>query len=196
MANAGNTNAPMGLRPVGTLGSAGYTGRVQVFSTSTSDTQAIGIGDPVVLSGTADTDGIPTVTRLTQAGTTAIVGALVGVAPDPTDLTLGYRKASTAMKCLVDTDPNTIYEIADSSSAQTTCIAATDVGNNATLALGTVDTTTGNGKTVLGTTIGTTTTLNVKIIGLSPRVGNAIGDYAKYEVLINNHNYRTGTAGI
>jgi len=150
----------------------------------------------VVMTGTADADGIPVVTRLTQAGTTAILGAVVGVVPNPADLTLGYRKASTLMKVMVDTDPNTVYEIADSSSAQTTCIAATDVGNNATLSLGTVDTTTGNGKTVLGTTIGTTTTLNVKILGLSPKVGNAIGDYAKYLVLINNHQFRAGTAGI
>lgn len=196
MANVGNSNTPMGLRPVGTLGSAGYTGRIQTFVALASDTTAIGIGDPVVMTGTADADGIPVVTRLTQAGTTAIVGAVVGVVPSPADLTLGYRKASTLMKVMVDTDPNTVYEIADSSSAQTTCIAATDVGNNATLSLGTVDTTTGNGKTVLGTTIGTTTTLDVKILGLSPKVGNAIGDYAKYLVLINNHQFRAGTAGI
>lgn len=196
MADVGNSNTPMGLRPVGTLGSAGYTGRIQAFVALTSDTTAIGIGDPVIMTGTADADGVPVVTRLTQAGTTAIVGAVVGVVPNPTDLTLAYRKASTLMKVLVDTDPNTVYEIADSSSAQTTCIAATDVGNNATLSMGTVDTTTGNGKTVLGTTIGTTTTLNVKILGLSPKVGNAIGDYAKYLVLINNHQFRAGTAGI
>lgn len=196
MANVGNSNTPMGLRPVGTLGSAGYMGRIQTFVALAADTTAIGIGDPVVMTGTADADGIPVVTRLTQAGTTAIVGAVVGVVPNPADLTLTYRKASTLMKVMVDTDPNTVYEIADSSVAQTTCIAATDVANNATLALGTVDTTTGNGKTVLGTTIGTTTTLNVKILGLSPKVGNAIGDYAKYLVLINNHQFRAGTAGI
>lgn len=196
MADVGNSNTPMGLRPVGTLGSAGYTGRIQTFVALASDTTAIGIGDPVVMTGAADADGIPVVTRLTQAGTTAIVGAVVGVVPNPADLTLGYRKASTLMKVRVDTDPNTVYEIADSSAAQTTSIAATDIGNNATLSLGTVDTTTGNGKTVLGTTIGTTTTLDVKILGLSPKVGNAIGDYAKYLVLINNHQFRAGTAGI
>lgn len=196
MADAGNSNTPMGLRPVGTLGSAGYTGRIQAFATLTSDTAAIGIGDPVVMTGTGDADGIPVVARLTQAGTTAILGAVVGVIPNPADLTLGYRKASTSMKVLVDTDPNTVYEIADSDGVQTTCLAATAIGSNATLSIGTVDTTTGNGKTVLGTTVGTTTTLNVKILSLSPKVGNAIGDYAKYLVLINNHQFRAGTAGI
>lgn len=196
MADAGNANRPQGLRPVGTLGSAGYTGRIQIFSTSTSDTQAIGIGDPVVLTGTGDTNGVATVTRLTQAGTTTIVGAVVGIKPDPTDLTKTYRAASSATFVLVDTDPNTLYEIADSSSAQTTCLAATDIGSNATLSLGTVDTTTGNGKTVIGTSVGTTTTLDVKILNLAPKVGNAIGDYAKYIVKINRHTYGTVTAGI
>jgi hypothetical protein len=196
MANVGNANTPMGLRPVGTLGSGIYAGKLKTYATSTSDTTAIGIGDPVIMSGTGDADGTPVVTRLTQAGTTAIVGAVVGVVPNPADLNVNYRKGSTNTKVLVDTDPNTIYEIADSSTAQTTCIAITDIGNNNTLAMGTVDTTTGNGRTVLGTTIGTTTTLNVKILGLSPKVGNAVGDYAKYLVVINNHQFRAGTAGI
>jgi hypothetical protein len=197
MANpVGNTNAPMGLRAVGTLGSAGYVGRVMTFATSTSDTQAIGIGDPVIMNSTADADGVPQVTRLTQAGTTAIVGAVVGIKPDPTNLTATCRLGSTATRVLVDVDPNTVYEIADSSTAQTTSIAITDIGQNATLSMGTVDTTTGNGKTVLGTTIGTTTTLNVKILALSPKVGNLVGDWAKYQVLINNHQFRAGTAGI
>jgi hypothetical protein len=38
----------------------------------------------------------------------------------------------------------------------------------------------------------------VKILGLSPTVGNKIGDYAKYQVIINNHMFKggTGTAGV
>ena len=195
MANVGNANAPMGLRPVGTLGSAGYTGRVQTFATSTSDTTAIGIGDPVIFNGTADADGVAQVARLASTAG-AIVGAVIGIVPSPTNLTLAYRVASTNTRVLVDTDPSTIFEIADSGTAQTTCLAATDVGSNGTISMGTVDTTTGNGKCVLGTTVGTTTTMNVKIIGLSPKVGNAIGDYAKYLVTINNHYYSAGTAGI
>lgn len=195
MANE-NPNTPAGLRPVGTLGSAGYTGRVKVFATSTSDSAAIGIGDPVVLTGEGDTDGVPIVTRLTQAGTTAIVGAVVGVVPNYADLTKTYRVASTNMKVLVDVDPNTIYEIQTGTTAATTILGVAAVGQNVTLTMGTVDTTTGNGKTVLSTTAGTTTTLNVKILDLSQKVGNIAGDYAKFNVIINNHQYRAGTAGI
>jgi len=195
MADVGNSNTPMGLRPVGTLGSAGYAGRVQIFSTSTSDTAAIGIGDAVAMTGTADANGVATVTRFTAAGTASILGACVGIKPDPTDLTKTYRAASSGTMIFVDTDPSTIYEIADSSTAQTTCLAATDVATNILLAPGTVDTTTGNSKTVLGTTVGTTTTMDCKVLGLSPKVGNAIGDYAKYQVIINRHVFSGFTAG-
>ena len=97
---------------------------------------------------------------------------------------------------LVDIDPNTVYEIQTGTTAATTIIGVAEVGANATLTMGTVDTTTGSGKTVLSTTTGTTTTLNVKILELSPKVGNIAGDYAKFNVLINNHQLKTGTAGI
>jgi hypothetical protein len=192
----GNANAPMGLRPVGTLGSAGYRGRVRIYATSTSDTQAIGIGDPVILTTGGDANGVSIVTRLTSAGTSAIVGAVVGIKPDPTNLALGYRVASTNTMVFVDTDPQTIYEIADSSTSQTTSLTIADVGVNAQLVCPAVDTTTGNGKVVMGTTVGTTTTLSVKVLNLSPKVGNLTGDWAKYEVIINNHVFRAGTAGI
>jgi hypothetical protein len=195
-----NSNTPFGLRPVGTIGSAGYVGRIQTFVALAADTQAIGLGDPVYLTGTGDTsisDGIPVVTRLTAAGTTAIVGVMVGVVPSPTDLTLGYRKASTLQKVFVDTDPNTIYEIQDSDTSKTTALAVTDIGLNMTLAPGTVDTTTGNGKTILDATTGATTaTLQVKVLRPSLKADNAIGAYAKWQVIINNHAYRAGIAGV
>jgi hypothetical protein len=187
--DVGNTNAPMGLRPVGTLGSAGYTGRVQTFATHTSDTTAIGIGDAVFVGTTASADGQLMVSRFTTGASTAIVGAVVGIVPDFSNLALAYRLGSTSTKVLVDTDPNTIYEIADSSTAQTTSLAVADVGLNILLASGTIDTSTGNSRTVLGTTVGTTTTMDCKLLGLSPKVGNLVGDYAKYQVKINRHLY-------
>ena len=200
MANVGNVNAPQGLRPVGTLGSAGYCGRIEVFATLSTDSAAIGVGDPVINTGEADANGIPVVKRFTSNGTSGapMVGVMLGIVPNPLDLAQTYRKAYTDQYVLVDTDPNTVYEVADSSTAQTTCLAASDIGSNITAAMGTVNTTTGNGNTVLGTTKGTTTNLELKILRLSPKVGNLIGDYAKYQVLINNHVYQraTGSAGI
>lgn len=190
-----NANTPMGLRPVGTIGSAGYCGRVEKFFSSTSETAAIGIGDPVALAGSADADGVPTAIRMTAGGTA--VGVVVGTIPDPSNLnTANYKPANTAKYLLVDTDPNTVYEVQETSAAATTYIAAASVGLNATLSLGTVDTTTGNGKTVLTTTVATTTTLDVQILRLAPTVGNAIGQYARWLVRLNNNQYKANATGI
>lgn len=198
MANVGNSNAPSGLRPVGTLGSAGYMGRIEVFATVTTDAAAIGIGDPVIITGEADGNGVPVVKRFTSNGTTGAVvsGVCVGIVPVATNLNIGYRPASSAVSVLCDTDPNTVYEVQEGSTSAVLTAAA--VGSNAGLTMGTVDTTTGNGKTVLNNSaVGTTTALECKILRLAPKVGNLIGDNAKWDVMINNHQFRAaGTAGI
>ena len=111
-----NSNTPYGLRPVGTIGNASYAGKIEKFFVPSTDATAIGLGDPVVLAGSADADGVPTVTRFSNyvastSTASTVVGVMVGVVPVPTDLTLNYRKASTAQYVLVDTDPNTIYEV-------------------------------------------------------------------------------------
>jgi hypothetical protein len=191
-----NTNSPFGLRPVGTLGNASYSGKIQKFFSSTSETAAIGMGDPVALAGSADADGIPTVIRMTTGGTA--VGVVVGAVPDPTDLTTNFKKANTARYLLVDTDPNTVYEIQsnyDGTNASTQAAAA-DVGTNWTIAMGTVDTTTGNGKTVMGTTKGTNTTYDLQLLRLSPGVDNEIGQYAKWLVRLNLNQYKANATGV
>jgi hypothetical protein len=187
-------NAPNGLRPVGTLGNASYAGKLQMFFSSTSETAAIGIGDPVALAGSADANGIPTAIRGTAGGT--FVGVVVGAVPDPDALTKNFKPASTARYLFVDTDPNTIYEV-QSGATTTTSTAAVDVGLNATLTLGTVDTTTGNGKTYMDpSTKATTTTLDVQILRLGTAVDNAIGAYGRWQVRLNNNQYKANTTGV
>lgn len=190
-----NSNTPNGLRPVGTLNNSCYVGKIEKFYVPSTDATAIGIGDPVKLAGSADADGVPTVARVATPGTDVIVGVMVGVVPVPTDLTLAYRKASTSMYIYVDTDPNTIYAVQEDSVGG--ALAAADVGNNANLVLGTVDTTTGNGKTMLdSSTKATTATLDVQILRLLPAVNNAIGNYGKWLVRLNKNQYANGTTGI
>lgn len=191
-----NSNTPFGLRPVGTIGSAGYAGRIEKFYTSTNETAAIGMGDPVALCTNSDSSGTPAVIRLTSGFTTNCVGVVVGAVPDPTDLTKNYKPASTARYLLVDTDPNTVYEVQETSSAATTYIAAASTGLNAQLTQGTVDTTTGNGKYVLSTTVGTNTEYNVQILRLKQAPDNAIGQYAKWLVRINTNQYKSATKGV
>ena len=190
-----NPNAPFGLRPVGTLGNNLYSGKVQKFFVPSTDAASIGIGDPVALAGSGDADGVPTAKRMTAGG--VCVGVCVGAQPQFANLNLpNYRPASTDGYILVETDPNTIFDIQESSASTSAFIAATQIGENGTLTLGTVDTTTGNGKTVLSTTSGTATTLDVQILRLAPTVGNAIGQFAKWQVRLNLNQYKTGTTGV
>ena len=191
-----NSNTAYGLRPVGTLGNASYSGKIQMFFSSTSETAAIGIGDPVALAGDGDANGIPTAIRGTAGGT--FVGVCTGVAYDPTALGTNYKVANTARYIYVDTDPNTIYEVQSGNTSKTTATAAADIGLNATLVFGTVDTITGNGKTIMdASTKATTTTLDVQILRASPAVGNEpTSSYGKWLVRLNNNQYKANTTGV
>lgn len=190
------TYAPFGLKPASSLLSCGLAGgNIRMFYVPSTDSTAIGIGDPVKLAGSADAAGVPTVTRMATPGTDVIVGVMTGVLPDPSDLTLNYRKASTGMYIYVNVDPNTVYWIQENTGG--TALTAAEIGLNSNLVLGTVDTVTGNGKTVLSNAAeATTSTLDVQILGLAPIVGNEIGTNAVWEVRINKNQYKESTTGI
>lgn len=190
-----STYAPFGLRVARSLNGACMSGSIEKFFVPSTDATAIGLGDPVKLAGSADADGIPTVARMATPGTDVILGVLVGIEPLFSDLTLNYRKASTAMYVYVNTDPNAVYHVQEINTG--TALTAAEIGLNANLALGTVDTVTGNGKTVLtNTTEDVTATLDVQILRLAPIVGNAIGTGAIWEVRINKNQYINATTGI
>ena len=195
-----NANTPFGLRPVGTIGAGAYQGKVSVFY-ATADTHAIGIGDPVVLTGTGDAMGVPAITR-SVATTDTIVGVVVGAVPDADNLTKNFKPASTARYLLVDTDPSTVYEVQggyDGTNAST-ITKFSDIGANAQLSMGTVDTTTGNSKTLLSTTLITNaTTGQVQILRASPRTDNDLtttAPYSKWLVRLNYNQFRANVGGI
>lgn len=191
-----NTNAPFGLRPVSMLDGSCFHGAIRKFYVPSTDATAIGIGDPVVLAGAADTDGVhATVTRMTTPGSDVMVGVMIGIEPLPTDLTLNYRKASTGMYIFCTVGQDVLYEIQEVSGG--TALTAAAVGLNANVTMGTVDTVTGNGKTVLNNaTEATTNSLDVQIIGLAPKIGNALGDSAIWHVRLNRCQYVNATTGI
>ena len=188
-----NANVPFGLRLVQNQGC--MEGKIEKFYVPSTDSAAIGLGDPVKLAGSADANGVPTVARLATPGTDVFAGVMVGVEPLPTDLSLNYRKASTAMYIYVCTDPAALYEVQEDSAGG--ALAATSVGLNANVVLGTVDTTTGNGKTMLdsSTALGTST-LDLQVVRLVARPDNEIGNYAKWIVKLNKTQYTNATTGV
>ncbi len=201
-----NSNRPTGLSPVGMITGAPYNGQARCYSVAAAYTTALYIGDPVISSGTADANGVPGVAL--AAATGAIRGVIVGIGSDYESVignivnpNITYRPAAAQSKdwyVMVVDDPNVIFEVQENSNG--TALAATEVGLNQVLKLGT-----GNGfvsgwmvASASEATPATTATLQVRLLGLARRPDNAYGAYAKWLVQINVHElgHGTGAAGV
>lgn len=199
-----NANRPMGLVPRYYLNGSQWNGMARTYSIAASYATALYIGDPVISSGTADTNGVPGIAIAT--GTTvssgAIRGVIVGLGKTEgvaigniSNLDLIYRPASDAAVwyARVVDDPNVLFEVQERTGA--TQIAAAEIGLNTVLYVGT-----GNGfvsgwmlSNVTDATPATTATLQVRLMGLIRRHDNAFGAYAKHLIKINVHELGTGT---
>lgn len=192
-----NTNKPFGLKPYSTLSGSSRSGTVRMYYVPATDNTAIYVGSPVKLAGTegslnAGDFPVPTVTIATAGD--ALVGVMVGVVPIPTDLTLNYRKASTGMYVLVNTDPETIYLVQGDSDTYD----AADVGFNMTLTVGTGVAATGVSNGVADqSTAANTATLDLQVLGTAPIPGNDLtGGYPLLLVKLNNYQYVDGATGL
>lgn len=199
-----NANKPMGMAPVGYLNGSPWNGQARLYSIAANYGTALYIGDPVVSSGSADSKGVPGIAI--YGGTGAIRGVIVGLGKyegmmaNPSNLDITYRPASdpAVWYALVVDDPNVIFEIQENSNG--TQLAATEVGLNTILKSGT-----GNGfvsgwqlSSYSDATPNTTATLAIRLLGLSRKIDNAFGAYAKWRVQINVHElaHGTGAAGV
>ena len=198
-----NADRPSGLSPVQYLSGAPWNGGGRIYCIpDTDDTNAYAIGDPVVLAGGADTNGVPTITLATAGITNSVLGAIVSGAGGPnyggaygvpadSPIVIPATK-SRSYYVLVADDPNIIFEIQEVSGG--TALTAAAVGLNAPLVSGT------NNGYLSGWEVNnagevTTATEQVKLLGLAQRSDNAFGEHAKWLVLINLHCYRIGQVG-
>ena len=184
-----NSNKPFGLRPVGTLGQGCYTGKVQRFYVPADNSTAIFIGDTVVLASSSDAQklyGDDSYSPEVAVGTASTIqtGVCVGIEPVWTDLSITYRKASTAMYIYVDTDPMTIYSM----QGDSTVFTVADVGLNATITATAGDTTTGRSKFVL-TNPQASATEGLLILNIDPAPDNEVGAYMRFLVKLNLHQF-------
>lgn len=198
MANVSRVN---GLRPIGYLNGAQYTGVARLYFLPSGNATAAFVGDLVKADTTGDTAaaggqalGIATV--VPAAAGDAAVGVIVGFVTDPTNLnTPQYRAASVGRYCYVVDDPNVLFEVETSNGT----LAIADVGLNANIAAAGGSTSTGrSGMTLDVGTKATTATLQLKIMQFTQRVDNDnTSASAKAVVKINNHQYASsGTAGV
>lgn len=200
-----NADIVSGLRAVGhPLGLSKAS--VRAYAVPSTYATALFPGDPVTVTGTANAAEVsaPGVGTF-QAGTlrevnksaagsgNAITGVIVSVAANPDNLSARYLPASTGGVVLVNDDPRTEYEIQADEA-----IAAADIGLNAALVFTSAgDTVTGqSGVELDASTKATTAGLQVRMLGLAPRVDNEAGADAKVIVRINNHSELNGSAGI
>lgn len=197
-----NVNKPCGLRPVQYLNGAPWNGQARIYSIAANYATALYIGDPVVSSGTADSNGVPGIAI--YGGTGAIRGVIVGLGrsegliANPDNLNITYRPANdpNVWYALVVDDPNVLFEVQE--NANGTALAATEIGLNTVLKSGN-----GNGyvsgwqlSSATDATPATTATLAVRLMGLVRRQDNAFGAYAKHLIKINVHELGNGAAGV
>lgn len=180
-----NVNVAFGLKPVRRSHVSGYGPSVREYYVPASDATALFIGDPVILSGSADatlTD--PAITIATAAGGNRVTGVVVGFRPSPLIEANGYRPASTEAYVLVSDDPFALYEIQDDSVGG--ALAAADIGLNADLIAAAGNTFTKRSGWMLDTsTKATTATLQLRIVGLQDRADVEVGANAKVLVRLN-----------
>jgi len=201
-----NTDTPKGLSPIGTVGQSAYRGEIRRCVVLAADSTDIGIGDLVKLANTgSDSTGKYQSVTLQTAGDAAY-GVCVGIEPLPFTVSTSdnlqplYVVGSDAVNdqyLLIDIDPNTVYEIQEVSGG--TALVATSIGLNASIVNAGVTTATGfSGMELDNSTENTTATLELKIMNVIDRPGNALGEHCKFAVKINNHQLgsHTGTAGV
>ena len=193
-------NAPFGLK-INRLNYGPYTGQMNEYPIASGYNTAMFTQDPVISLA----DG--TIGRGTAGN--PIRGIFVGC--KYTD-TLGvfrfspFWPASTTVAtgttpvALVADDPNLILDVqeTDGSNGAGTPLALADRNLNINFVIGTGSTVTGlSGASINNTTEATTATLNLKILGLTPVSGNAVGNFANWLCSINAHEFKggTGTAG-
>lgn len=193
-----NPNTPRGLVPKMHRNGAPYNGAVRKYYVPSTYDTALYVGDPVIIvTASADANGIQTVARATAGATNYVLGPMVGIVGSdgiPVTRENGiFHPASTAGYILVADDPDLLFEIQEDGVGG--AMAAGAAGRNADLIAGTAPNAAGfSGWMLDSNTVATGNTLQLRIVGPSERVDNVIAeDYAKWLVAINLHVMRNLT---
>ena len=191
-----NANAAFGLKPINLNGTA-WSGQGKLAHFPTSQAGNIFIGDPLIPLGTTDAFGVPE-WGIATAGTVNIIGGsflgrMNGPAGSMVTLLQSdqiYRPASISAYGFVCDDPDVMYSVMEDSVSG--AIAATTGGYaNGNLQAG------AGGSTVVSAGVGTGAVGNqVKVLGLTRGPDNAIGNYARWNIILNTSALQQGTAGL
>ena len=188
-----NSDNPSGLKPVRHASGAPYNGATNMYHVASGNSSVIAVGDPVIITGAADADGIPTVAAATAGGSNRITGVMVSLAQNG-GLTRDSGVATTASTnqyINVCDDPDVSFEVQNDGT-----MSAGQIGLNAAFVYSAASTYGVSGVELDTSTLATTAALQLKVLRLVRRQGNAIGEFAKVEVKINEPTTIADTAGV
>ncbi len=191
-----NVNFPNGATPIGHLYGAPHNGGVRKYVCPASDGTALYMGQFVKLGGSlsADENGDLRPTAIAAAaGDALLLGVVVGFERLITDTSVLHRAASTLRSVYVADDPYTIFEIQEDSVGA--ALTADECGENADIVVGSGSTVTGRAASMLDSSDHKTGTAQLRILDIARPISrsNAIGDYCRWRVLINEHVFKSTT---
>lgn len=196
-----NANIASGLIPRRMRNGSPWNGVARQYYRPSSDSNALFVGDPVVIVAGSDLTGHASVVRATAGTSNRITGVVVGFRPSAPFQT-NTLAASTAGYVMVVDDPDVLFEIQESATTDSAALTAAAMGKNANLVAGSGNTLSGSGFQLDSTTAATTNTLQVRIVESVRRIDNTLigaggsagAAYAKWLVAINQPT-ETGAAG-
>ena len=194
------TNAPNGFQPVKKLDGSAWTGATNPYEIVTTYATAIFRGDPVTIGSSGFLE-------VGTAGNTC-VGVFWGVKYTSSAGVVQFSNywpgnpgvlTGSTVEALVIDDPDTVFSVQETSGTGTagTPIALADRGLNINFLYTAGSTATGSSAvSINNASEGTSNTLNCKILQLDPTPGNAVGAFANWLVILNNHLYKGGVTGL
>lgn len=198
-----NNNAAFGLKPLNLNGTT-WSGQGKLIYIPSSQ-GAIYLGDPLIPLGTTDAWGVPGFGIVTAGATNIIGGSFLG----PTNGPAGsgstllqsspiYHAASVAGYGFLCDDPDVMYSIQEDSVGAAIAIANGGYSNGNLVAGAGGSINTGLSSWMLqSSSVGSgNATYQVKVLGLTRGPDNAIGNYARWNVMLNLSALQQGTAGL
>lgn len=182
-----NVDRPRGARVARTLDGSPYNGATNKYAVDVLNATAIFPGDFII----READG--NVAAYTGTGGGDLLGVCISVPADPNALERRYLPALTAGDIYVADGADLIFEIQEDDAA--TALVASDAGSNVDVSAGAGSTSTGQSAHELLRASVVDTIAQLRLLRLIEREGNDYGDFAAWEVLINEHTYKS-TAGI
>ena len=195
-----NADKPSGLRPVKHLDGSPWNGMTRPYLFDAAN--AVYVGDPVKLGGSAgaaglfvagyNCEGMPNAERAAAGDT--LLGVVVGFAANPPGGLETQHKAADGTDRIgfVVDSPDVVFEVQEDSVGNT--IAVTAVGNNFDMVTWLAGNSAGISAVELDSSdTSGTSTAQLRLLRFVPRPDNELGTNAKWEVVINEHVFKTAT---